>query len=84
MKQYRVVYTKTAFADIKKLDTVVKKRLKKKIETYVKNPFVFGQKLINSSIGSYRWRIGNYRVIFDVDKDNIIILRVEHRKEIYQ
>ncbi|PIR80217.1 MAG: hypothetical protein COU25_01320 [Candidatus Levybacteria bacterium CG10_big_fil_rev_8_21_14_0_10_35_13] len=28
--------------------------------------------------------MGNYRIIFDVDKNNIVILRIGHRKEIYR
>lgn len=81
---YKLLYTKTAFQDIQKLDTVAKKRIKKKLEEYSKKPFLYSKKLINSSIGSYRWRIGNYRVVFDIEKNSIIILRVGHRKEIYK
>lgn len=81
---HQLLYTKTAFQDIQKLDTVVKKRIKKKLEEYAKKPFTHSKRLINSSIGSYRFRIGNYRVVFDINKDKIIILRVGHRKEIYK
>ncbi len=81
---YKLLYTKTAFQDIRKLDTVAKKRIKKKLEEYSKKPLLYSKKLINSSIGLYRWRIGNYRVVFDIEKNNIIILRVGHRKEIYK
>lgn len=82
--KYIVVYTQTAFNDIKKLDAVAKKRLEKKIAVYIKNPWIFAKKLINSTIGSYRWRVGNYRIVFDIDKETIIVLRVGHRREIYR
>lgn len=81
---YKLLYTKTAFDDIKKLDSVVKKRIKKKLEEYSKNPHSFAKKLINSSIGTYRWRIGNFRVVFDIDQDKIVILKIAHRREIYK
>ena len=81
---YTILYTKTAFNDIKKLDLVVKKRIKKKIEYFSDDPIVHAKKLIEFSIGSYRWRIGDYRIIFDIDKENIVILRVKHRKESYK
>jgi mRNA interferase RelE/StbE len=81
---YQVVYTKSAFEDIKKLDNVVKRKLKKKIEAYIKEPLYFAKKLINFSIGSYRWRAGDYRIIFDIDGKKIIILRIGHRREIYK
>ena len=81
---YKLVYTKTAFKDIQKLDPVAKKRIKRKLETLAKNPKLHSKKLTNSSIGNYRFRIGNYRIVFDIDKQNIVILRVGHRKEIYK
>ncbi|OGG15058.1 hypothetical protein A2773_04160 [Candidatus Gottesmanbacteria bacterium RIFCSPHIGHO2_01_FULL_39_10] len=81
---YKLVYTRTAFQDIQKLDPIVKGKIKKKIETYIQKPFHFAQKLTNSQIGTYRWRVGNYRIIFDVDREKIIILRIGHRREIYK
>lgn len=81
---YKLLYTKTAAKDIQKLDTVVRKRLKIKLETYAKNPLLYAKRLIDSSLGTYRWRIGNYRIIFDIDANNIVILRVRHRREIYR
>ncbi len=81
---FRLLYTQTAVEDIKKLDTVVKKRIKKKLEEYSVKPLVFSKKLTNSAIGSYRFRIGNYRIVFDSDCDKIIILRIGHRREIFK
>lgn len=80
---YTLLYTKTAAKDIQKLDNVTKKRIKKKLDEYVKDPLNYAKKLTDSKIGTYRWRIGNYRVVFDIENQNIIILRVGHRREIY-
>ncbi|OGK15008.1 hypothetical protein A2774_01165 [Candidatus Roizmanbacteria bacterium RIFCSPHIGHO2_01_FULL_39_12c] len=81
---YKPLYTKSAFNDIKKLDTVTKKRIKKKIEALSLNPIVKAKRLVNPIIGTYRWRIGNFRVVFDLDGNKIIILRIGHRREIYK
>ena len=81
---YQLLYTKSAFNDVKKLDTITQKRIKKKIEEYSLNPVLNAKKLINTAIGAYRWRVGNYRIVFDIDKNKIIILRIGHRKEIYK
>lgn len=81
---YQLLYTHTAHKDIKKLDVVAKKRIKKKLEEYVLNPLHFAKRLVNNAIGSYRFRVGNYRVVFDMDKDKIVILRIGHRREIYK
>lgn len=82
--KYTLLYTKTAFKDIQKLDSVSRKKIKKKIEEYLEKPLFYSKKLINSSLGTYRWRAGNYRIVFDIDKDKIIILRIGHRREIYK
>lgn len=81
---YTLLYTKTAARDIQKLDNVTKKRLKKKLEEYAKDPLNYAKKLADPKLGTYRWRIGNYRVVFDVERENIVILRVGHRREIYR
>lgn len=81
---FKVIYTRSAVKDIKKLDRVVKKQIKKKIEVYSKKPLSYSRKLIDLKIGSYRWRIGNYRIVFDIRGKIIVILRIGHRREIYK
>lgn len=84
MMAYQVIYTKSAARDVKKLDRVVKKKIKKRIETYSQTPLRYARKLLDSKIGSYRWRVGNHRIVFDVDGAKIVILRVRHRREVYR
>ncbi|HET53907.1 MAG TPA: hypothetical protein ENN33_01670 [Ignavibacteria bacterium] len=42
------------------------------------------KKLSNPILGTYRNRVGDYRIIFDIDQKNIVVLRLGHRKEIYK
>lgn len=81
---YKFLYTKSAAKDIQKLDTVAKKRLKNKLEAYIKDPLFHAKKLTDFSLGTYRWRIGNYRITFDINAGIVIILRVRHRREAYR
>lgn len=81
---YSIEYTKTAYKDIQKLDIVAKKRLKKKLELLQLDPIKFSKKLIHSDLGTYRYRVGDYRVVFDLTKSTVIVLRVGHRREIYR
>ncbi|MDZ7363783.1 MAG: type II toxin-antitoxin system RelE/ParE family toxin [candidate division KSB1 bacterium] len=46
--------------------------------------FRYAAKLSSFDLGSYRFRIGDYRVIFDVDGAALVILRAGHRREIYR
>jgi mRNA interferase RelE/StbE len=54
------------------------------MEKLLENPRLFAIKLMDKALGQYRYRIGDYRIIFDIEKDNIIILRIGHRREIYR
>jgi mRNA interferase RelE/StbE len=40
--------------------------------------------LIDPKLGTYRFRIGDYRVIFDIEGKDIVVLRVGHRRDIYK
>ena len=82
--KYRLVYTHRAFRDIRELEENVKKRIGKALERYREEPLKFTSRLIDSKLGMFRFRIGDYRVICDIEDDEIIILRVGHRKDIYR
>ena len=82
--KYRLIYTQRAIKDIESLDPVVKQRIGKTLLRYEKAPLSFAEPLKESQIGSYRFRIGDYRVIFDLVKEQIVVLRVGHRREIYR
>ena len=81
---YFLVYTRRAFKDIRKLSHNIKKRIKLSLEKLRKNPFARSIKLVDESLGQYRYRIGDYRVIFDIHGQDIVILSVGHRREIYR
>lgn len=81
---YRLLYTPAAQKDIRKLDKVAKKRLKNKLELLATDPNYYSKKLIHSDLGTYRYRVGDYRIIFDLHGKDIVILRVGHRREIYK
>ena len=48
------------------------------------NPLHFAEHLNNFSLGEYRFRIGDYRVAFDVENNVAKILKIGHRKDIYR
>ncbi|MBU1178168.1 type II toxin-antitoxin system RelE/ParE family toxin [Patescibacteria group bacterium] len=67
----------------------IQKRIAEKLRFYIvqSNPLQHAKKLKDSRLGTYRFRIGNYRVVFDIDDQGnitiLIILRIKHRKEVY-
>ena len=83
---YRYFFKKKALPAFKKLPFEVQKRILDKLDYFIKQkyPLFFASRLINYGLGEYRFRIGDYRVIFDLEDEDIIILEVGHRREIYK
>lgn len=84
MTSCKIFYSPKSIRDIKKLDPVTKKKIGKQIERFLTDPLKYAHKTTSPKAGQYRWRAGNYRVIFDVSGRIIYILRIGHRREIYK
>ncbi|MBI4426943.1 MAG: type II toxin-antitoxin system RelE/ParE family toxin [Candidatus Magasanikbacteria bacterium] len=84
--EYNTVFTDEAIKDMDGLDKKELSRIIKKLKWFAKqeNPLNFAKRLQYDAIGQYRFRIGDYRVIFDCEEKNIRILRVGHRSSIYK
>ena len=85
----QVNYTKNARRDIKKLDRKDGFVIASKIKFYSqqKNPLKYAKKLKPPFDDLYRFRIGEYRAVFEIDaRKNILlltILKIGHRKDMY-
>lgn len=83
---YRYVFTKSAYRQLQRLPKDVQRRIVNKLDTIIvsEDPLQYANRLINSDIGTYRLRMGDYRVVFDVEEETIVILATGHRKDIYR
>ena len=82
-----IVFARHIVRDIKKLDRTVQIRIKKKLLWFAsqKNPLDFAEVITDSEAGHYHFRIGHYRIIFDVmDKHIIFVNAIGHRRDIYK
>jgi mRNA interferase RelE/StbE len=82
--RYQLIYTKRAAKDIRKLDPEVKQRIGKALLHSAEDPLKFAEKLTDPKLGTYRFRVGDFRVVFDLHENQIVVLRVGHRSEIYR
>ena len=85
---YELHFLSSAKKEFKKLDSVAQKIIKEKLLTLITNPDILKNNikpLKGEYKGKFRLRIKQYRVIFQVKDDELIILvvRVGHRKEVY-
>jgi len=82
--KYKIVFTRRVVKDISKLEPDVKERIRDALMRCSKDPLGYARRMVDPSLGSYRFRVGDYRVIFDLEGDEIIVLCVGHRREIYR
>lgn len=80
---YEVIFDKKALHFLNKLDEITRKRIWNKIQECKLEPFRFLEHL--EDIRGYKLRVGDYRVIIDVQENIkvLFVLRVGHRKNVY-
>lgn len=85
--KYRVVFKPTALKDLKKLPKTIQKRIKEKLGFYLvqTEPLDYAVQLAgDKKSGEYRFRVGDYRIVFDKHKSTLVILYIEHRRDVYK
>ncbi len=85
---YKVEFLKEAVEELSQIDSIWQKRILNKIKILTDNPKHLAnniKKLKGRYHEYYRLRVGDYRIIYSIEKDRLVILivRVGHRKEIY-
>ena len=86
--EYKVEYTPKAVRQLAKLDKNTRKLIYAWIDKNLQNcenPRQHGKGLTANRSGQWRYRIGDYRLIAEIqdEKITILLLNIGHRKEIY-
>jgi len=84
---YKGIWHEETLKDLKNLDRTTAKKIVAKVKNYlIQDPVKLGLLLKGTLKGLYRYRIGDYRIIYVIDQaeKKIIILNVNHRKKIYK
>lgn len=80
--EYKISYEKRALLELRKLDKLLAIRIIKKIKELENDPFSKDIKRLKGQT-SFRLRVGDYRVLFELLDKEIKILKVGLRKNIY-
>ena len=82
----KIFYTHRAAEELKSLSKPDQKRIVSKMRFYAsqENPLTFAKRLVDVREGQFRFRIGDYRVIFDSEKDSIYVLKIAKRSDVYK
>lgn len=71
--------------DIPKLTETMKKRIRNAIEKRLKiEPEKYSEPLRKSLKGYRKLRVGDYRIVLKIERQDIFILGICHRKDIYE
>ena len=86
--KYKVEFTEKALKDLKKMDrhtaSLILGWIRKNLEG-CDDPRLHGKALVADKKGQWRYRVGDYRILAEIEDDKIIILilNIGHRREVY-
>ena len=83
---YKIEIVKSADKESQKIEKKFLRRIVASIKTLEEDPFSFHSKKLVGSDSNYRLRVGQYRVLYEVNVKNkiITIFRIRHRKDSYK
>ncbi|RKX84445.1 MAG: type II toxin-antitoxin system RelE/ParE family toxin [Spirochaetes bacterium] len=86
MDSYNIQWKRSAEKDLRSIDRQYISRILEAVESLSDNPFPVQHCKLYGTNFSYRIRIGNYRVVYQVDSEKkvITVFHVRHRKDIYR
>ncbi|GAB4229181.1 MAG: hypothetical protein Kow0049_10630 [Stanieria sp.] len=80
--KYQIQFNPKAIKDFESLSSDIQKRISTKIAAMQDNLQGDIKKLTNF-YPEYRLRVGDYRVLFEIEDNNLIIHRIKHRRNAY-
>lgn len=84
MMAYKLSYHYDIPKDLSKIPGNIKKRIRKAIEQrLLEEPLKYGEPLKRSLHGYWKLRVSDYRIIYKIEKENIIILKIGHKHDVY-
>jgi mRNA interferase RelE/StbE len=81
----KVEWTDDAIEDLQKLDKPIEKRILNKISWFSRHFNIITPEPLSKDLsGTFKLRIGDWRAIYTIEADTIVIQAVGHRKEVYK
>ena len=86
---WKIEFTEDAAKDLKRLDRPVQHLIRRYLRDRIATdqpPRRFGKPLRGEKQGLWRYRIGDYRVICNIEDETLVVLtlRIAHRKQAYR
>jgi len=86
MATYRIEWKASALRELKGIDRQAVPRIVAAVVSLSESPFPSGVRKLQGTEHTYRMRVGDYRVLYEVHHASIriLIVRVRHRKDAYR
>ncbi|MCI0639239.1 MAG: type II toxin-antitoxin system RelE/ParE family toxin [Gemmataceae bacterium] len=86
MNPSKILFARSARKDLEALPAQTQERILDAIETLEQDPRPSGCKKLKGTKNTFRIRVGDYRVIYEIQDDEIVvfIVRIRHRKDAYK
>ncbi len=86
MALYAVSFRRSAEKDLGRLDSATQQRVLRATSNLAREPRPAGCRKLHGSNNAFRIRVGEYRIIFTVDDEVLVVAieRVRHRREVYR
>ena len=86
LPRYQIELTSAALRDLKALPKNVLSRVDRRILALADNPRPRGAKKLKGEDDLYRLRVGDYRILYRIEDDVllIIVVRIRHRRDVYR
>lgn len=86
MASLRIEFARSATKDLRAIDRQWIPRIMAAIESLAEDPRPVGCKKLAGSEHTYRIRVGDYRVIYDIHDGELVVfvVRVRHRRDVYR
>ncbi len=81
--KFTLVIARSFLKDLQKINRPEQIRIRKALPEIGEDPYK-GRKVISAEVGQYRWRVGNYRIRYDISGNKVHILRVFKREDAYR
>lgn len=79
---FKIEWKENTLRELEKLESSISRRIIQKVEELQEDPFSKDIKRLKGET-AFRLRVGDYRVIFEIHGDKLIVIKVGHRKNIY-
>jgi len=82
--RFYVQWEKEAYKDLIKLDATIALQILNSIAKLAHNPKEIGKPLKGNLKHKMRLRVGDYRVVYEIEENKVLLTDIGHRKDIYE